>query len=314
MIKNFKTKTADVDEKGRVIIAVNAFGNVDSDNDISEKGSFKKTLSENFDRTKWYLNHNQSILLGVPIKGWETDEHLMMEAKFNMNKQISRETYEDYKLYAEHGKTLEHSVGVNSIKRDTKDARRVLEWKLYEFSSLTNWGANENTPLIDIKSEKGAKEAIEFLEKMMKGNYSDERLKSIENQISMLTKAVKGELTVKCPYCGKTFDYNSYPEISLEAQVVEAARNYAQWIVDDKVRSEMEALKPEIRSQVEEIIQTKKSLDDILSYVRCPYCYTKVSRASTTAEPPEGTPSNKNDKEQIESRKHSTLPFGFIKK
>ena len=111
--KLHKTKVNDVDEKGRVVICVNAFGNEDTDGDISVQGSFTKTLKENFARVKWYLNHNQNILLGVPIEGFEDANYLKMTAQFNMNKQISRETYEDYKLYAEYGKTLEHSIGVD---------------------------------------------------------------------------------------------------------------------------------------------------------------------------------------------------------
>lgn len=310
---SLKTKTVDVDEKGLVVIAVNAFGNVDSDNDISVKGSFKKTLSENFGRVKWYLNHNQSQLLGVPIEGVETDEYLRMTARLNMKKQLSRDIYEDYRLYAEHGKTLEHSIGVSAVKRDTKDARMVLEWKLWEFSTLTSWGANANTPLLSIKSEKEASEIIEMLEKMQKGNYSGERLKAIEDKLSILTKALQGEETVTCPYCGKTFDYNSQDEISLESQVIDSARQYATWIMEDSVHEEMNRLKPEIRAQVESIIESKKSLDDILSYVRCPYCYTKVSRANKTVEPAAAT-QPKKDKTDAQSRKASTLPFGFIKK
>ena len=34
------------------------------------------------------------------------------KGELNMKKEVSRDTYEDYKLYAEHGRTLEHSVGV----------------------------------------------------------------------------------------------------------------------------------------------------------------------------------------------------------
>jgi HK97 family phage prohead protease len=310
-----KTKTVDVDEKGRVVIAVNAFGNVDADNDMSVKGSFTKTLNENFPRVKWYKNHNTNDLLGVPIEGAETDEYLQMTAQLNMKKQLSRDIYEDYRLYAEYGKTLEHSIGVSAIKRDTKDARVVLEWKLWEFSTLTNWGANPNTPLLSIKSEKEAPEMIELLEKMLQGKYSDERLKSIENKIRILTKTIKGPETVSCPYCGKTFDYNTQDEIPFESQVIDSARQYATWIAEERVHEEMRKLKPEIQAQVESIIQTSKSIDDILSYVRCPYCYTKVSRASKikTVEPPEGT-QTKTDKNDEQSRKTSTLPFGFIKK
>ena len=289
--KLHKTKVTEVDEKGqmgRVVIGVNAFGNEDSDGDISMPGSFTKTLKENFPRVKWYLNHDQSILLGVPIEGFEDEHHLKMIAQFNMNKQISRETYEDYKLYAEYGKTLEHSIGVDAIKRDSGDNRKVLEWKLWEFSTLTKWGANANTPLFDIKEmgAAGIKERIEFLEKALKGKYSDERLKAIEEQIAMLAKAAKGQEMVTCAGCGKVFDYNSQPEMTLEQQVLESARRYGQWIVEDKVYDEMQKLAPEIQAQVEQIIQSKKSAEDFVTYVRCPNCWARVTRAMIKATEP----------------------------
>ena len=185
--KIYQTKAENLDEKGRVLIAVNAFGNTDSDGDISQTGSFKKTLAENFQRVRWFLNHDTSILLGVPIKGIEDQNYLKMEAQFNMSKQISVDTYEDYKLYQQYGKSLEHSVGLQAIKfsiDQEKGIRTVTEWKLWEFSTLTHWGANENTPLLSIKNLlKGAsvEEAKEILSKMNTGSYSDIRKKQSEN-------------------------------------------------------------------------------------------------------------------------------------
>lgn len=177
--KVFKSQTKELDEKGRVLIAVNAFNNEDSDGDISKPGSFKKTLKENFDRIRWFLNHNSSILLGVPIKGYEEGSYLIMEAQFNLEKEIARDTYEDYKLYKEHGRSLEHSVGLQAIKYDVNDetyVRTVHEWKLWEFSTLTHWGSNEDTPLLNIKDKQ--KDIIEQM-----GNnprYSDKRKQQIE--------------------------------------------------------------------------------------------------------------------------------------
>ena len=172
--KIFESKAVDLDRKGQVLIAVNAFGNTDSDGDISLAGSFKKTLKENFDRVRWFLNHDVTILLGVPIKGYEEGKYLKMQAQFNLEKQIARDTYEDYKLYAEHGKSLEHSVGLQAIKyaidNETR-VRSVSEWKLWEFSTLTHWGANSDTPLLGIKG---------LLDQMSNNQrYSDERKMSI---------------------------------------------------------------------------------------------------------------------------------------
>lgn len=188
MYKNLKSTVKDIDQKGQVVVAANAFGNVDAHNDISVAGSFTKTITENFDRVKWFLNHNPSLLLGVPVSAMETMQYLQITGQLNMNKTIGKDTYEDYKLYAEHGKTLEHSIGVDPIKFEIKDGiRKVTEWKLWEFSTLTSWGANENTPMLQIKSASDAAAQIEWLEmSIRKANYTDEKCKQIESQLIKL--------------------------------------------------------------------------------------------------------------------------------
>jgi len=180
--KQYQSKIDGLTDKGRVLIAVNAFDNEDSDRDISKPGSYKKTLKENFNRVRWFLNHDTTKLLGVPIEGKETGQYLQMLGQLNLEKQIARDTYEDYKLYAEHGKTLEHSVGVQAVKfsiDNDSGIRTITEWKLWEFSTLTSWGANENTPLLGIKSMDELKDLI--TEMSNNSRYSDDRKRAIEN-------------------------------------------------------------------------------------------------------------------------------------
>jgi HK97 family phage prohead protease len=180
--KSFETQIKDVDEKGRVLVAANAIGNVDSDKDRSMDGSFNKTLSENFNRVKWFLNHDTGLLLGVPIEGKQVSAYLEILGQLNMKKQLSRDVYEDYKLYAEYGRSLEHSIGVEAKKeKKVGDIREVYEWKLWEYSTLTAWGANEDTPMLGIKGMKDYADQIDWLElKLKKGNFSDEKFKEIE--------------------------------------------------------------------------------------------------------------------------------------
>ena len=190
--KDFNSQIKDLDEKGRVLVAANAIGNVDSDNDISKEGSFDKTLREGFKRVKWLLNHGD-ILLGVPIEGKQNGKYLEMLGQLNMKKQISRDIYEDYKLYAEHGGFLGLSVCVNAIKWSMKeDVREVTEWKLWEYSTLTRWGANEDTPMLGIKEAKSNEDALQLLDLMLrKGKYSDERFNLIENKIKELKSLIQ---------------------------------------------------------------------------------------------------------------------------
>lgn len=186
MYKSYKSQIKDIDQKGRVVVAANAFGNIDSQGDISSYGSFSKTLKENFDRVRWLLNHDGNKLLGVPIEGTETSQYLQIVGQLNMDKEISRDVYADYKLYAEYGKSLEHSIGVDPIKYDIQGkSRKVTEWKLWEFSTLTTWGANEKTPMLAIKSE------FDWLNiQLNKGDYTDEKFQQIEKQIQLLKSLI----------------------------------------------------------------------------------------------------------------------------
>lgn len=186
MYKNLKSNIKDIDQRGRVVVTANAFNNVDSQMDMSMRGSFAKTLSEHFKRVKWYLNHDTTKLIGVPIEGRETDTHLELVGQLNMNKEIGKDVYEDYKLYAEYGRTLEHSIGVDAIKYTIDgQVRKVSEWKLWEYSTLTNWGANPDTGLVSIKSD------IDWMNiQLNKGDYTDEKFSEIEKHLKLLKSLI----------------------------------------------------------------------------------------------------------------------------
>lgn len=292
----YKTKANDVDEeKGIVTVAVNGIGVKDSQNDISMPGSFNKTLRENIGRMKWFLNHDTTQLLGVPLSGKEDGGNLVMVGQLNLEKQIGRDILSDYKLYASTGRTLEHSIGVQAIKRDEADPRKVLEWKMFEYSTLTSWGSNPQTFLIDIKSATPdkVKEVLDFLKEALTAKYghTDEKLKEYEMNLDMLKKAF-GETPnmVTCPSCGHEFDYDAQKEHTFSEQVLEMAAMYARWIADNAVERHMNELAPEIQNEVlavigavksqgidvtnKELIQ--KSITDTMAYVRCPKCWNRV--------------------------------------
>lgn len=294
-----KTKANDVDEKGILTLAVNGIGIKDADDDISMPGSFKKTLNENIDRCKWFLNHDKTQLLGVPISGDEKDGNLVMVGKINLEKQIGKETYADYKLYAEYGKTLEHSVGVSAIKRDKSDPSKVLEWFLGEYSTLTHWGANPQTFLMDIKGLKGndLSEHINMMRKALNERYSDDKLKALETNLNLISKALIGDSIVQCPACGYSFDYSTQNEMTLEKRIVDLLGQYTGWLTENIVLQEVSKLEPDIRDKVVSIIDainppqglTTKSIEDISSFVRCPHCYAKVYRSNVLIEPDKST-------------------------
>jgi HK97 family phage prohead protease len=208
--KVFQSKVIDVDiKKGIVTNYDNAWNVLDTDKDISRKGAFTKTLVENVKRAKWFMNHDQTLLLGVPfIEGTKEDDiGLLSVNHLNTEKQLGADMLSDYMLFKEYDRTLEHSIGYNAIKTNPYDygekkmGRELIECKLWEKSTLTNWGANEFTPVVDIKSIKNINETLEMLEQMFTKNlkYSDERKRSAEKlikELQSLSKEEPGETTL----------------------------------------------------------------------------------------------------------------------
>jgi HK97 family phage prohead protease len=194
LFKNLEHQVKDLDtEKGIVTVYINSFNNQDSDGDISLPGSFKRTFKNNGQTIQHWLNHDRDKLIGVPISFKEDDIGAIAVSQLNINKQLGRDVFEDYKLFASHDKTLQHSVRVQPIKFEEDRSgdhysRKVSEWKLImEFSTLYGWGSNQQTPLIDIKS-------LGDLELMMtEGNYSDEKARLIEETYNKLKNLLNNQ-------------------------------------------------------------------------------------------------------------------------
>lgn len=154
----------DVDgKKGIVTGYASDFDSLDSDGDVIEKGAFTKTLSLNGPksqkpRIKHLLNHNPSQPLGVPIELKEDSKGLYYESKIG-NHTLGM----DFIKMVESELIKEHSIGYQVKKfnqvtpwdeyKEGDVRRKLTELKLWEFSSLTAWGANPNTPLTGLKGQ-----------------------------------------------------------------------------------------------------------------------------------------------------------------
>ena len=153
----------DVDGRKGIVTGYFAnFDSLDSDGDVIVKGAFSKTISATGPqsakpRIKHLLNHDPSQPLGVIQVLKEDNKGLYYESKLG-----SHSLGNDFIKMVESGLVTEHSIGyqVKQFNQKTSwedyktgDVRRELtELKLWEGSSLTAWGANENTPLTGLKS------------------------------------------------------------------------------------------------------------------------------------------------------------------
>lgn len=194
---NYEIKS--LDEKGVVQFYANVYSNVDTDKDISLPNSFQKTIAENGSRIRHFKMHDKNRMPGVVLELKEDSIGLLVTSQLIMGTQLGKETYEEYKAIAAAGKQMEHSAGLNCIKYEIKeDIRVVSEWKLWEVSTLTAWGANDKALTVSIKSlENYSREEIEkeliFLKGLLNiSSYSELKLEQIEKQYNFLDKLKAG--------------------------------------------------------------------------------------------------------------------------
>jgi len=177
------------DTKGVVIAYANTYNFKDSDGDISAFGSFDKTVTENFKRIRVLKDHNPTMMIGVPLSIDTKDSYgLLTTSQFNMNKALSKDMFTDIKLMHETGLNAELSIGYRVMQRDQKDKSIIKEYKLMEYSFLSSWGANQLSTVQDIKSIKSHYGIMELIEKSYNLDYSDNRLKQIENLLKALSR------------------------------------------------------------------------------------------------------------------------------
>lgn len=198
---NFKNNGTikDIDVRKRLVSGYfSAFGNIDHDNDIIEKGAFAKSINERFEKIMYLQQHDWSKPLGRPTVLKEDDFGLYFEAEI-----INTSYGEDQLKLYEAGIVKEHSIGFQTVKSDynsESQIRTIKEVKLYEGSAVT-LGANSNTPFLGFKSElKEINEQSNKIIKMLKdGNVTDDTFMQLEFALKMLQQQAfeLGKITQK---------------------------------------------------------------------------------------------------------------------
>lgn len=184
--KHFVSEIKGLDEaEGYVEAYPCVYNNVDSDNDISMPGCMVKTATENFKKIRVYKNHS-GIIIGVPKSIDANDMYgLKTGTQFNLKTDDGRNMFWDVKMIHDNGQDADLSFGYEVMKRNEKDKRRIEEYKLWEYSFLTTWGAN---PMSTVTGMKSMTDVMEHLTKMYNLPYSDTRLIQIENILKSLDK------------------------------------------------------------------------------------------------------------------------------
>lgn len=156
MMYNYKSlgmEVKDVDAKEGIVSGYfSAFGMVDSDGDIMMPGAFKRSIADwgpnGKGRIKHLLNHDPSKPLGKIMELDEDEYGLRYVSKVG-----THSLGKDFVKMVESGLIAEHSIGFKILREQKSgDANQIHEVMLFEGSSLTAWGANENTPMIGMKN------------------------------------------------------------------------------------------------------------------------------------------------------------------
>ena len=196
LYKSCFTLVKDLDEKGMVSFYASVFNTPDRVKDIVDPTAYKKTIDENSREIQHYKNHIVGPIPGI-IQELSTDNYgLLTKSKLILGTQLGRETYEEYKAYAESGKSMAHSIGYQPV-REEKQAdgyNHLKEVFLYEVSSLTVRAAHPDALTVDIKSftEMDIEDLIKeesFYKTLLNCRFEDTKLDSLEllkNHISAL--------------------------------------------------------------------------------------------------------------------------------
>lgn len=194
--KSFAYEIKNLDDKqGLVEFYFASFAEIDSDGDRISPNAYKKTLEESVENThksriKHFKNHDPSQVVGV-IKRFGTDDKGAYAVSQMSRTQLGRDTLIEY----EEGIITEHSQGFQIMQeeRDEMEGHNIIkEIKLWEVSSLTHWGANKNTPLVGIKSEKDILSLMQKLDNLLhNSNISNERGAELLDMYDKLGQTMK---------------------------------------------------------------------------------------------------------------------------
>jgi HK97 family phage prohead protease len=149
----FRPELKEAGNDGTAVFLASVFGNVDLTNDVVEPGAFRKFIkSTPPERVAFLADHTPSVSqrLGFVKSLRETKDGLLVEARFNLEKQLAREVYSDFKMEPQ---AAEFSFGYEPVKFefDAKGVRHLHQIDLYDVSAVWK-GANPETRLVSVKT------------------------------------------------------------------------------------------------------------------------------------------------------------------
>ena len=188
---------SDIDEKLGIVKGYGSvFGNKDSDNDIIEKGAYRRTIKNNGSRVKYLYQHDITKPIGKMKELYEDEKGLVFVSE------VPKTTFGNEVLeLMKYGVIDENSVGIMPVKKDYEEdgVRIIKEAKLYEISAVTI-AANDAAKILEVK---GDYDNIDYLTKrfdnlikvIRKGNVSDDLGYLIEYELEVIKSLIARDNT-----------------------------------------------------------------------------------------------------------------------
>lgn len=188
---------SDIDENLGIVKGYGSiFGNVDSDNDIIDKGAYRRTIKNNGKRVKYIYQHDITKPIGKMRELYEDDKGLGFVAE------VPKTTFGNEVLeLMKYGVIDENSVGIMPVKKDFNDdgVRVIKEVKLFEISAVT-LASNEEAKILEVKGESQkidyyTKRFDNLIKLIRKGNITDDLGYLIEYELEVLKSLIARDNT-----------------------------------------------------------------------------------------------------------------------
>jgi len=188
---------SDIDENLGIVKGYGSvFGNKDSDNDIIEKGAYRRTIKNNGSRVKYLYQHDITKPIGKMKELYEDEKGLVFVAE------VPKTTFGNEVLeLMKYGVIDENSVGIMPVKKDYDEngIRVIKEAKLYEISAVTI-AANDEAKILEVKGEYNnsdylSKRFDNLIKVIRKGNVSDDLGYLIEYELEVIKSLIARDNT-----------------------------------------------------------------------------------------------------------------------
>jgi uncharacterized protein len=151
---DLQIKAMDDEQPGKFSGYGSVFGNVDSHNDIVERGAFKRSLKGRNPAMLW--QHRSDMPIGKFTKVSEDANGLYVEGEINLDVQLGKEAYSLLKQGALSGLSIGYTTRDYEVDRK-RGARLLKDVELYEISLVT-FPSNEAAQIIGVKDGDAMKE------------------------------------------------------------------------------------------------------------------------------------------------------------